>query len=190
MFFFFLFLTDTLLSSQRVRILKRNAKHCVLSQPNLGPDIDSTVWTSFGHYLLFIVCWNRNSASSKTCILKPAPRNIGTLFVNTTALTEIHLVCFYSACFCVFAVSFLVLTCFLLGMQNPQIRKITINNRKEPDNNIQTSKQSSRVNSNRERQHTHTWNIPTSLNRKPTTQQEQERNRIDKNFEPALNPKH
>ena len=125
LFFLFLFFKNPLLSAGKMRCLRKTSKkekqkHTFFAS-KLGPillrdQVLTQPWTKFWRNI-FASCWVfylfqrcRNHyiyiVFSKNVIFKPTPKNLRTLFVNTTALT------FF--CFCPFFLRFCFFFWFLL----------------------------------------------------------------------------
>ena len=144
----------------------------------LGQMFDSTLdrfltqpFSHFWHiFLFFKVCWNHYlyRVSSKNCNFVAHPQKLGTLFVNTTALTD-----FFCAFFCILFSGFLLCPFFCLFWKEWKTKKNKHwpqnNQKKKQDHKMQTRKPHSLV-TKTSRQHRHKTMQLHCLDCKQTTQ--------------------
>ena len=104
----------------------------------LGPILDSRNLMFLGHFWRFKICWNRYFCSvfwEELAFFKPT--QLGTLFVNTTALTDFYPF-LLQFCFWIFAVSG---TFIFLGARNEQAAKHKLKAKHKKINNTTRCKQ-------------------------------------------------
>ena len=113
----------------------------------LGQIFDSTFLAFLAHFPFFQIMFQPlfyRVFSRNSILLQPAPPNLGTLFVNTTALTDFFFLCFF---FCIFFFffRFFAVSVFVLFLKGRKTIKQTLNTKQQKRNKTTRCKPESHI---------------------------------------------